>query len=227
MTDPLFSASRLKLERAKQFIQELKGCTEQYLRSNPVSVEPEERPGTGPRLHFFYKPVGPLPGAIIGDAIHNMRTSLDLMASDLARINKKKPDDVYFPFAASAAALDDAIRNKCFRKAGDDAVKLLKTFEPYRGGNDLLRGLHDLDLMDKHTSLIPGVESFDAVVSGAYSNDGSKPSIVNVEKVNVRFVFRPGQVFADRRIVETLEEIMQMVEGVLQSFALLVASRTP
>ncbi len=62
-----------------------------------------------------------VPAAITGDAIHNLRTSLDLMASELARISKRPDNDVYFPFAVSADKFEHAIKSRHF----DRVAKML------------------------------------------------------------------------------------------------------
>jgi hypothetical protein len=77
------------------------------------------------------------------------------LAGDLARRNNKSPKGVWFPFADSQQALDTAIIDKNFDRAGPEAVALLKTFEPYRGADNPLRDIHDLDIIDKHRMLVP------------------------------------------------------------------------
>src|SRR3954466_15009690 len=131
----LFAASYVKLARARHFIQELEAEAERYKNSDPTSVRLDHE-ANPPNIHVEWKGVTLMPGAIIGDAVHNLRTALDLMASELARINGKSDKDVYFPFASSADRFDQAIKSRSFDKAGDDAVALLRKFEPYRGGNE-------------------------------------------------------------------------------------------
>jgi hypothetical protein len=51
----------------------------------------------------------------------------------------------------SAAWIDELkLANRC----GNDVVKVLKSLQPYKGGNKLLRTIHDMDIADKHQSLI-------------------------------------------------------------------------
>jgi hypothetical protein len=146
---PLFAASRLKLERARHFIRELEVEEQNYRGGDPLTVSMED-----PDIVLVeVRKVPPWAGAIVGDAVHNLRTALDLMASELARLSGRSDEDVYFPFAADEEQLQKAIQKR-FRKAGDDAVELLRKFAPYRGGNHALRALHDLDVQDKHTSII-------------------------------------------------------------------------
>jgi hypothetical protein len=92
---------------------------------------------------------------IVGDIVHNLRTSLDLLACELVRINGGDTDDVYFPFAMSASDLEYMIGKRHLDRAAPHVVDLIRSFKPYQGGNATLRGIHDLDIMDKHQELVP------------------------------------------------------------------------
>ena len=78
MADPLFAASRMKLD-ASQFIAELESELDTYRASKPVTGRLNIATG---HAEFEWIGIGLKSGAIIGDAIHNMRTALDLMASE-------------------------------------------------------------------------------------------------------------------------------------------------
>jgi hypothetical protein len=92
---------------------------------------------------------------IIGDAIHNMRSALDLMAVELVRINGGNDKGVCFPFSRDAAGIETAIKEAKFHRASSIARDLVRKLKPYGGGNDVLRALHDLDLDDKHRKIPP------------------------------------------------------------------------
>src|SRR5262245_58298489 len=117
MADPLFAASRIKLERAKKFIDEFRAEESRYRADDPLSAKARTFLYGHITFELSWKGVGLLPGAIFGDAIHNLRASLDLMASELARLNGKSDKDVYFPFAHSQDNLAEAIKKKSFAKA--------------------------------------------------------------------------------------------------------------
>lgn len=224
MTEPLFSASRMKLQRAIEFIGEVEYEQEAYRNSDPITAKLVWKPE--PVIDVRWAAVGLKPGAIIGDSIHNMRTCLDLMASELARLNGKPDKNVYFPFAASAESLDEQIKAKRFHYAGDDCVALLKQFAPYVGGNHLLRGIHDLDMRDKHTALIPTASDFGLQCTGHYDLRGPTPdeSVVPILK-EFSLKFPDETPFPNMPLVKTLKELVQVVEGVLEAFARLVAAR--
>ncbi len=154
-----FEAPRLKIARAQRHIEELASRVADFWREKPISIVVEDHPSFAPfNVVWTARISKPVPhdlAPIVGDAIHNLRTALDLMASDLVQLNRQSTKGVYFPIAAAEAGLDDMIKDKNFRRAGPDAVALLKNLKPFRGGNEAIRALHDLDLKDKHQALLP------------------------------------------------------------------------
>lgn len=221
----LFAASYVKLARAKHFINELEIEQARYIASKPLSgvIVPN---GDGWALDVHWVGITFLPGAIIGDTIHNLRTALDLMASELARINGKPDNDIYFPFAKSADHFDHVIKSRNFDRAGDDAVSLLRTFAPYRGGNEALRSLHDLDIRDKHTAIVPTGQTMNMKWRLEYQMDNPAEHSVSIDHADIWYVFAPETGFTNARIVETLKDLMQLVHGIVEAFAGLVRART-
>lgn len=221
---PPFAASEIKLERARGFINELKRELERYRASNPLTPTFETHV-TPPQIRIEHTAIGLLPGAIIGDAIHNLRTTLDLMASELARIKFKSDSDVYFPFAENEETLEAAIKSKCFQKAGEDAVTLLKEIRPYRGGNDMLRAIHDLDIQDKYTALPVTLGHFKVKLSASYNIDVPFENTITITSAEIDYLFWEGTVLNGTKCVESLEQLVEIVSRVLKAFAGLVAAR--
>jgi hypothetical protein len=220
----LFAASYVKLARAKHFINELESELRRYIDSKPLSPEIVSD-GDGFALDVEWAGITMLPGAIIGDTVHNLRTALDLMASELARINGNPDDDVYFPFARSPDQFEHVIKSRHFDRAGDDAVALLRTFAPYRGGNEALRGLHDLDIRDKHTAIVPIGHSMNISYKLEYRTDSPEKATASVEGNDIWYIFAPDTGFPKARIIETLKDLMQLVHGIVEAFAGLVRAR--
>lgn len=77
------------------------------------------------------------------------------MAVDAVALNGGNTKNVYFPFAEDANGLEEQIKKKNFDRASAAALKELRALKPYKGGNVALRGLHDLDVTDKHKLIIP------------------------------------------------------------------------
>ena len=204
-----FRASRVKLARALQFIDEVDAGLREFDSSKPASARFIGK-GT---LEFHREEIPPNVNAALGDAIHNMRAALDLMATELARLNGKDDKGVYFPFAESKEELPTQIDNKNFYRAGDDAVELLKQFAPHKGGNEKLRAIHDLDIRDKHKSIIETrVVMHDLHLS--YRLDGGP--ISTDASYSHQFLDGP---LAGMPLIETSRELVQLVEGIIEEFA--------
>ena len=225
MDEPLFFASRIKVERAEHFIRELEAELESYRRSRPLSAKLnlDEDP---PTVSVRWASIPPRHGAIIGDALHNLRTALDLMASELARLNGESDKNVHFPFSDAPQDYDSAIRRKGFHKTGADAVALLKQFKPYRGGNELLRALHALDIQDKHTNLIPTAKHMNVKINGHYDAAKLDAQGMNVEG-DIALVFPESGLLGGENVIQTLKDLVRLVNDILEAFASVVAQRKP
>lgn len=224
MSDPIFAASYMKLHRASGFVAELDAERIRYIGSHPATAFLDTSLTT-PAVSVTWRGVGLLPGAIIGDAIHNIRVALDLMASDLAVINNKSPKNVYFPFNQDLHSLRNSEKFKTFRRCGDDCVVELLNIKPYVGANDSLRALHDLDVQDKHVGLIPGSQTRNLTIQGSYEINNLESSFMSVEMDDLIYLFPEGTALAGEHVIPTLEKLVQTVSGILQTFAGIVAKR--
>lgn len=154
-----YEAPRLKIARARRHIEELNREIATFLSRQPMALVVEKwkaDPGLG-TYAWVVRIRETVPAAfapIVGDAIHNIRASLDLLASDLLRESGVDLSKVYFPFADSEFQLPARIKSRGFHKAGDAAVDLVKKLRPYKGGNIALCAVHNLDIRDKHQSLL-------------------------------------------------------------------------
>ncbi|MFT6909601.1 MAG: hypothetical protein ACJAS1_006324, partial [Oleiphilaceae bacterium] len=182
---------------------------------------------------------------IIGDVIHNLRASLDLLATEAVAKSGGNPNNVYFPFGNDEAGLDEMIKNRHIDRAGNAVVALVKSFKPYKGGNTLLRALHDLDITDKHKSLIPvahyaGIKNFQmANASGPMLSiqdmhcgpirDGMiLMSLPPANNVIVGQSFQPSlkltlneealQNETDQDLIQTLNSLVSLVEDMITQF---------
>jgi hypothetical protein len=219
----IFEASATKVERARAFIAEAETEIARYLATNPVpsrldtSVVP-------PLIRFSIIPPGPTLGAIIGDAVHNLRTALDLMASEMARLNENSDKDVYFPFSSAEETFDKRIKGANFDRCGPDAVEMIRQFAPYKGGNIALRAIHDLDIADKHTALIPTVHLPTIKFQYSWNMDtleGAGTTIMDSTKV----IFPKESVLFEREVIETLKEFVEIVEDILKAFSAMLLKR--
>ena len=88
----------------------------------------------------------------VGAYINAMRSALDLLATSLAhRFDMPKPDKVSFPVTDSR---ENFLTRKFFKQLPDAERKIIESIEPYKGGNQLLWALHELDNKRKHRRLL-------------------------------------------------------------------------
>jgi hypothetical protein len=94
---------------------------------------------------------------LAGDAIHNLRSSLDNLVYELfeeqdkvKEVPEKQRRRIQFPIAET----EDDYRNHPSRKLlthlSADAQAALDAFRPFKGGNEFLWKLHQLSIVDKH-----------------------------------------------------------------------------
>jgi hypothetical protein len=235
-----FDHSRLKIRRARAHIGELTNEITAYLRRVPFYLIVQFDGGARQWAVKVREEVPVEFSAIIGDVIHNLRAALDLMAVQVVRLNHQSDEDVYFPFSKSAARFDEAIQNRNMHRASAAAIALLKSLKPYPGGNDPLRDLHDLDIMDKHQALIPTMDMIGMpdflggreIVRGVHVSpirDGTivpaDPQITPYIRVGGSYQgtfsmrFPIGGPLAGQEIVPALVDLAHSIDGIVESFA--------
>ncbi|HYN13585.1 MAG TPA: hypothetical protein VET51_13175, partial [Burkholderiales bacterium] len=234
---------RMKIARAREHIADLVGQLHLFSASKPfdlrwVNLGSEGKTRQGLKI-FQTKPFPAFFALLIGDAVHNCRTALDLLACDLVRLNNKDAASVYFPFGKDEKHFNDQIGKGSFDLASPQAVSLLKQMKPYWGGDDWLRGLHELDLLDEHRLLLPvfisanvrhlvvkapqgGEQTFaDCTFSGSSLDiavpEGSR--IVKYKGVEPHISLQSQiEVFDAIPVIEVLENLADRVEHVVLTF---------
>lgn len=217
MADFRFLGPRVKLQRANKFISELKSALNQFDNDDPfrARIDTTKNP---PAVEISWKGLGPEVGAILGDAVHNLPTALDLMASELVKNNGKSEKDVYFPFSISQVDFSEMVRKRNFHRAGEDAVKLVETYAPYKGGNEKLRALHDLDIEDKHKSVLETEKTMNIEIVGSYEIDNVENHNLSVEGSSIKHHFAKDSALNGLPVVETLLELQEVVTKIVDDF---------
>jgi hypothetical protein len=146
----------LKLDRAKKHVRDLESVVEQFFETKPYLVGVDDNPESDQR-EFRLVRARPVPvglSIIGGDAIHNLRSTLDYLIWQLALANGTKPNNrTAFPVWRSEADFV-AGRPGCAKGVSEDALEVLYGLKPYRGGSDFLWRIHQLDIVDKHRLLL-------------------------------------------------------------------------
>jgi hypothetical protein len=190
MADPL--DYELKMNRAFEHVRQLDAEVKAWLSGDHYSVRPEGDPKSGTRWLATAEKPPPYPiGVLIGDFLHNLRSSLDLLAYSLAcAYTSPLPSDFAetseFPivgdedragtlgvghghFHNSRRNGDPAPRSGLSKIRGwhPDAQAIVEGMQPYKRGNayksDPLWVLHDLDRVNKHRLLHTTVASFSGI----------------------------------------------------------------
>lgn len=91
-----------------------------------------------------------------GAYLNAIRSSLDVLASTLSARNGKTGNvEAHFPiFRSDLHALDPLCGLECIKWLSKSQRSVIKSLEPYPGGNDSLCALHKLDIMRKHRRLL-------------------------------------------------------------------------
>lgn len=154
-----FLGAKLKVQRAQEHIQNLGRMLEAFQDTDFYSVSINENPKTGHkalsvRITKALPEIAPL---VIGDAIHNLRAALDLLAYEtVSAITGEEAPKVYFPFSSKRENLKDAKGYGAIQAASPEVARFITdTIQPYETGNRALWGLNKLDILDKHRLLIP------------------------------------------------------------------------
>ncbi|MGB3803675.1 MAG: hypothetical protein WA935_06570 [Sphingopyxis granuli] len=182
--DEILRGPILKVERAEYHINDLNRRIQAYLGQKPFRLMTRGEPKADRQVHFI-KQVIPFPtefGLIIGDAVHNLRSSLDLAVFGMIGDKALRPESVQFPFAKREDTLVSTMKNRETELAGEKVVAEIKALKPYPGGNEWLSGLHLLDIADKHKLIIPSA-SMAAMSSIEFAK--MLPGLTGYDTVNV------------------------------------------
>ena len=169
-SDKKFNAGYLKIDRAKHHVSDLSRKITAFLAQDPFELVTRGDTNTGEITHSIIEqePIPDELSLIIGDAIHNLRCSLDMTIFAMIGEIAPKPDLVQFPFCRRPESLDDEIKKRQIHLAGERVVDAIKALKPHPGGHGGLEAIHALDVRDKHKLIL--TTRSNALISGAEFN---------------------------------------------------------
>lgn len=233
-----FKSSRMKIARARKHLSELRATIRSYIAKKPCFIVQEDAGGglVDWTIRVRFRPPEDM-AAVIGDVVHNLRASLDLLAFDLVDANGGNTKNVHFPFSNAADEFEGMLKKRGMLAADPADVEMLRSMRPYHGGNDALRAVHDMDIVDKHRTLIPLLQvtklpemrdNNDNVFNiTTHMDDGQR--IVKANKtpnlpLGYKVLSSPEFHFEydapiQGEIVPNLHELCSMVEGIVEAFA--------
>jgi hypothetical protein len=154
----MFEGPRLKIKRANQHIADLQNAIDVFVKTDFCSFGIEFDANTGDHVvRFKMTKAAPcdLP-LIIGDAIHNLRSALDLAYCEiLAAIGQQPTDYSRFIFEEDREKLVTKLNSGPMKAAPDIIDVIADVIKPYKTAHNPLFILHNLDVSDKHFLLIP------------------------------------------------------------------------
>lgn len=158
--NPALRGSVAKINRARQLLVTLMHELNDHLFKQKGFVETQATdPFTGETV-FLVRMVKPLPddvNAIVGDIVHNLRSSLDVLVSNLVRANSNQIwYKTSFPIVLSPNKYEKAAREK-LKGVSPAAETFIRRLRPWGGGSPVFSLLSELNNQDKHDDIIPVV----------------------------------------------------------------------
>lgn len=153
-----FEGSELQVINARRHIRSLEAEFVKCQESFPQNLPDPTWDGKG--LWYWDLPVPKQPpvaiSSIVMDAVHNLRSALDLLIMDTFTVIERNGKGSHFPFAIDIDELRAKfISNKYkLRKLPEGVLSIIETYEPFHGGRFDLRALHDIDISNKHNALV-------------------------------------------------------------------------
>ena len=166
-----FISARLKLKRAKRHLLEAENTARDlpHRQGRNFVFGADQKTGKAQIIFIGHSNMPMEFAGVVGDVIHNLRSTLDHVAVVLATppIGTGNPRHAYFPTGIDRdtfiTARDGFTKPSGKRVKGKmegaptDALRMVEELEPYDGGKHSLRALHDLDILDKHKLIIPTI----------------------------------------------------------------------
>jgi hypothetical protein len=152
----------MKFDRGREHVAALVSERATFLAGEPYAIETVERDDK--RVFFLRVQQDPPEGlaTIAGDAIHNLRSSLDLAICELiAHTGGQVTEDTAFPIVKEKSGLHAGLKR--LKGASPGVPQAVRELEPYRDGNRALWRLHRLDIVDKHRLLVVVGMAYQAV----------------------------------------------------------------
>jgi hypothetical protein len=156
MTSARLLGIQAKIERAKHHVHDLECRIKAFRETDPYRITCETDAQSGHRVfrvHIRSQLPADIP-LIAGEAIHQLRSSLDHLAWQLVEANGEVPTKrTYFPICQTAAIYKAKFQGMV-KGISPAAISILDSLQPYRGRYDGLGKLHELNIVDKHCLLL-------------------------------------------------------------------------
>ncbi|WP_348267729.1 hypothetical protein P8936_00450 [Edaphobacter paludis] len=247
-SDKLESTDRLilvqvKVEGAKKHLRNL--ATDILALDHVAILTPDPDTGIAPHPIALLHPnkiqsVPKLPFNIVtmaGDVVHNLRTALDHLAYHLVAVGMEcapvlpltdaEMRQIAFPIAETLKQYE-ADKPKRVKGMLPEAVEAIDRCKPYKGGNDELWRIHELDNIDKHRTLFTLAHDFLFTgdwFDGAYLVKADNPLFAGVEtqvekdvQLEIKEALSQPQVTNANALLPSLHDLINLVDDLIVSF---------
>ena len=150
-----------KIDRSAEHLRSLESEAMRYFSANPGEVVPEEDAKSGRIVMRFVQRI-PVPVAIpliVGDALQNLRSSLDYLVWELVLAANNNPSDKHqFPICDSIEAFEEQLRRHRLDGVTPEAIAEIKALQPCHYGQDKekapIRVLETFTNINKHRRIL-------------------------------------------------------------------------
>jgi hypothetical protein len=155
--DPAYSSVLEKLDWAQEHIKHFQAAATLFRDANRNCVRKNTNQETGD-VTYYIESVPQVPSHLslmLGDAIHNLRSTLDYVAAAMEIAAGETPDKYTgFPIFDSPEGYRDSPPTK-IKGLREPCKRIIDRIQPYKGGNGhRLWQLNKLDVLDKHRLLL-------------------------------------------------------------------------
>lgn len=209
-----FLNSRLKIKRFNEHLSDFHDRLVTFSGSDFYAIRIEYDPERREQFICFDIDLGNFPlencALIIGDAVQNLRSALDLMWYRVMRLCKGTPSrHTKFPIFDAEHDLMNAI-NRALEKQQiiSDVHKLvMQDIRPYKAGNLTLWALNELSIRDKHETLIPVMKImgfFDVALEDEECRAVGRGNFVMDESSRIKLTYPSGYTNAGKPVTQKI-----------------------
>jgi hypothetical protein len=237
--DPSVHSARRKVERANKHIADLDRACFAFFDDYRVSAQHYAEPGTHKVRLVDDISVPDDIALLAGDAIHNLRSALDHLAWQLVLVSGNSPTrQTGFPIFQTPEEYERESGRKV-KGMREEIKKAIRLCNPYKGGNDGLWALHELNNFDKHRLLFVVVSAFDRigfefVGQPIQWNDMGKARGLKVgdiifttfgripdQKIHFHFeiAFREPEIVQGKPLTPTLQGMSDLMSNIISDFS--------
>jgi hypothetical protein len=235
---------RVKVERARKHLRDLAAEILTLSHTTILTPDPNTRVAPHPISLLHPNKFQRVPTlsfevvAIAGDVVHNLRSALDHLAQQLVRVGltitppvvaltDKELRQVEFPVSETVEKYqaDKARKVKGMQPRAIEAIDRLK---PYKGGNDALWRIHELDNIDKHRSLFTVAHDFlftSDWFDGAYLLKADNPHFSGIERdveqdvqTEIESAVGNTRTAQASALLPSLYQLLDVVESIVRDF---------